>query len=88
MMHTPKSPWRAAAIVVAGCSIPHGALAHGATEPTQLILTVDQQDLTVLSQALGELPYKLAAPIVDKLNKQIQEQRAREARPAEPEAGK
>lgn len=32
-------------------------------------------DLQILSAALGELPYKMAAPLVDKLNAQVAAQR-------------
>ncbi len=33
-----------------------------------------EQDLQILSAALGEIPFKIAAPLVEKLNKQIAEQ--------------
>ena len=37
-------------------------------------LELTEQDLQILSAALGEIPFKIAAPLVDKLNKQITEQ--------------
>jgi hypothetical protein len=37
-------------------------------------LELTEQDIQILSAALGEIPFKLAAPLVDKLNKQIAEQ--------------
>ena len=39
--------------------------------PTRFWLEVDQNELAVISQALGDLPYKLAAPLVMKLNAQL-----------------
>lgn len=39
-------------------------------------VTIDENDLQVLSAALIELPYKISAPLIDKLNRQIAEQRA------------
>jgi hypothetical protein len=40
----------------------------------QYTITLQPQDLDILSAALGEIPFKIAAPLVDKLNKQITEQ--------------
>jgi len=37
-------------------------------------IELTEQDLQILSVALGEIPFKLAAPLVEKLNKQIAEQ--------------
>lgn len=37
-------------------------------------IELTEQDLQVLNIALGEIPFKIAAPLVDKLNKQIAEQ--------------
>ena len=37
-------------------------------------IELTEQDLQVLNMAIGEIPFKLAAPLVDKLNKQIAEQ--------------
>ncbi len=39
----------------------------------KIVLT--EQELSILSAALVELPFKVAAPLVQKLNKQIAEQR-------------
>ncbi len=33
-----------------------------------------EQDLQVLNMGIGEISFKIAAPLVDKLNKQIAEQ--------------
>lgn len=40
-------------------------------------LELTEQDLQILSAALGEIPFKLAAPLIDKLNKQIAEQQVK-----------
>lgn len=37
-------------------------------------IELTEQDLQILSAALGEIPFKIAAPLVEKLNKQIAEQ--------------
>ena len=37
-------------------------------------ITLTEQDLQILSAALGEIPFKIAAPFVEKINKQIAEQ--------------
>lgn len=37
-------------------------------------IELTEQDLQVLNMAIGEIPFKIAAPLVDKLNKQIAEQ--------------
>ncbi len=37
-------------------------------------IELTEQDLQVLNIALGEIPFKIAAPLVEKLNKQIVEQ--------------
>ena len=37
-------------------------------------IELTEQDLQILSAALGEIAFKIAAPLVDKLNKQITEQ--------------
>lgn len=42
-------------------------------------LTFTTQDLDILSKSLVELPFKIAAPIIDNINKQIQEQLAAES---------
>lgn len=42
----------------------------------QYTVTVDEKDLAILSTALVELPFKVSAPLIDKLNRQIAEQHA------------
>lgn len=37
-------------------------------------IELTEQDLQILSAALGEIPFKIAAPLVDKINQQIAEQ--------------
>ena len=37
-------------------------------------IELTEQDLQVLNMGIGEIPFKLAAPLVDKLNQQIAEQ--------------
>lgn len=37
-------------------------------------LVLNEQDLQVLNMAIGELPFKVAAPLVQKLNVQLAEQ--------------
>lgn len=41
-------------------------------------LEFNEQQLNVLSAALVELPYRVAAPLINHINHQIQEQRALE----------
>jgi hypothetical protein len=41
-------------------------------------LEFNEQQLNVLSAALVELPYRVAAPLINHINQQIQEQRALE----------
>ena len=40
-------------------------------------IELTEQDLQILSAALGEIPFKIAAPLVEKLNKQIAEQQVK-----------
>jgi hypothetical protein len=42
----------------------------------KIILT--EQDLQVLSAALGEIPFKIAAPLIEKINKQLAEQQVKQ----------
>ena len=42
----------------------------------QYKFVLDEKDMPVLNAALVELPYKLAAPLIDKINRQIAEQTA------------
>ena len=52
--------------------------------PTTFQLEVDQAELTAISNALMELPKKVADPIILKLNAQLQKQmEARNPKPAE-----
>lgn len=37
-------------------------------------LTISEQDVQVLGQALGELPFKVAAGVITKINQQLMEQ--------------
>lgn len=39
---------------------------------------LDEKDFPVLSAALAELPFKIVAPLIDKINRQIAEQREQE----------
>lgn len=41
-------------------------------------IKLDGKDFPVLSAALAELPYKIVAPLIDKINKQIAEQQKKE----------
>ena len=38
------------------------------------MIRFSENDLQVLSAALVELPYRMAAPLIDKINKQIETQ--------------
>lgn len=44
-------------------------------------LILDNGDLQVLNAALGELPFKFAAPLIGKINNQIAQQRGIEPPP-------
>lgn len=37
-------------------------------------LNFDEKDLAIINQALNDAPYKYAAPLIDKINKQIKDQ--------------
>ncbi len=50
--------------------------------PKQFNLTVTMEDLQVIGNALDDLPFKKAAPIIQKLNQQIQAQQTPPTRPA------
>lgn len=54
--------------------------------PSTFHLEVDQADLAAISNALMELPKKVADPIINKLNAQLQKQMqaAQAAKPPEP----
>ena len=51
-------------------------------------IRLDTEDFPVLSAALVELPYKISAPLIDKINKQIVEQDAQRNTPKNAESGK
>ena len=69
-------------ILIASILVNTGALAQDARPVT---FTVTPQELGILAQALGERPYREAAPLIAKLEAQLQEQRkAAAAPPAEP----
>lgn len=59
------------------------ALAQTPT-PVEYRLTVTAQDIQTLGAALGELPYKSSAQLVQKLNAQIAQQDAERNKPADP----
>jgi len=40
-------------------------------------IKLTEQDLNILSAALGEIPFKIAAPFIEKINKQIAEQQTK-----------
>lgn len=43
-------------------------------EPRTFTITFTQQQLQVINMALGEIPFKHAAPLVDHINTEIQKQ--------------
>lgn len=45
-------------------------------------LTVNEQELAILSEALGELPFKKAASLVSALQKQVNEQNQPKVEPS------
>ena len=50
-------------------------------------IRLDTEDFPVLSAALVELPYKVSAPLIDKINKQIAEQEATRSKQGNAEKG-
>jgi hypothetical protein len=44
----------------------------------QYTITLQPQDLDILSAALGKLPYEVVAPLINKLNTQIAEHQVKE----------
>jgi hypothetical protein len=52
--------------------------------PTTFHLEVDQADLAAISNALMELPKRVADPIINKLNTQLQKQMEAARKPPEP----
>lgn len=43
---------------------------------TSFTLTFTEQEMQTLNDAIGELPFKRAAPLVQSINRQIMEQQA------------
>ena len=37
----------------------------------EYVVKLDEKDIPVLSAALVELPYRIAAPLIDKINRQL-----------------
>ena len=60
--------------------IPHTSQAQQVEVYT---LTVTTPEVVTIGQALGELPYKTAAPLLNKLNEQITKQNADKAKARE-----
>ena len=44
-------------------------------------ITLTEQELGILSAALVELPFKVSAPLINKINRQIAEQSSKEEKP-------
>lgn len=49
----------------------------------EYVVRLDEKDIPVLSAALVELPYRIAAPLIDRLNRQIAEQQKQDAKKQE-----
>lgn len=64
--------------------ISHG-LAQAQDAPKAFNLTVDTQDLQILSAGLGKLPYETVAPLMQKLQAQVMKQQQPEAPKVEPQ---
>lgn len=54
---------------------------------SEYLLKLTPADIAVLDRALQEMPYRLAAPLVDKLNAQIREQQQRPEVPPDESTG-
>jgi hypothetical protein len=63
-------------ILISALLVNGGALSQ---EAKPLTFTVTPQELSVMAQALGERPYREVAPLLNKLEAQLQEQRAKAA---------
>ena len=48
----------------------------------EYVFRLDEKDVEILSAALVELPYKIVAPLIDRLNRQIMEQERKTDSPA------
>lgn len=46
---------------------------------TQHTITLSDQDLVVLNEALISLPFKVVAPVIERIGKQLQESNTEEA---------
>lgn len=57
-----------------------------AQQPEVFTLTVTGQEVSLIGQALGDQPYKTAAPLINKLNEQIAKQISEAAKAKSPEA--
>jgi hypothetical protein len=53
-------------------------------EAKPFTFTVTPQELGVIAQALGSMPYREAAPVLHKLEAQLREQQAKPAAPGAP----
>lgn len=51
-------------------------------------LSVNEEDIRILGLALGELPFKVSAPVVNKFQAQVNKQVADAVKQAEDEAAK
>ena len=47
---------------------------------TEFLLKLTPADVAVLDRALQEMPYRLAAPLIDKINAQLQAQQQKQGR--------
>lgn len=52
--------------------------------PKQFNLTVTSEELQIIGNALEELPFKKSAPLMNKLNQQVQQQIAPTPKPDAP----
>jgi len=50
-----------------------------------IILTFTQEQLQILDKAVAELPFKIAAPLIQEINNQIRSQQEQEAAKLEDE---
>jgi hypothetical protein len=45
------------------------------------VFTLTDQDIAVIARALGEVPYRLSAPVLNKLDEQVKAQMAKKDEP-------
>lgn len=57
------------------------SVANAQEAPKQFTLTVTTEELQVIGKALEELPFKQSAPVMNKLNTQVQQQLAPTPKP-------